>query len=136
MKNREIKFRVYHQRDGMRYFGDIPVFILLNGDFFYDDCFGNIKAEYRINDSHKIMQYTGLQDKNGKDIYEGDLFKASEELGHIYEVFHNKYGWAVRAYTNYGFDELNLINDLLSNYEIAGNICQNKELIPNKKTAV
>jgi uncharacterized phage protein (TIGR01671 family) len=75
--NREIKFRAW---DGvMKRFIRIP---------FYVDCDGNTYKDndpYGIDMSGKrsisplnncvLMQFTGLKDKNGKEIYEGDIVK-------------------------------------------------------------
>ena len=83
-------------------------------------------------DNEYLMQFTGLQDRAGKDIYEGDILTDDTELinpnrKRIFEVFWSKdSGWLVS-------DNWCLSGDSLSYYaerlEIIGNIHQNKELL-------
>ena len=75
-----------------------------------------------------VGQYTGIDDKHGTKIFEGDIIRESYK-GHerIYHVFWDNDYFALRAeseYTSYQLDEL-----LLSHCEVIGNVFENKELL-------
>jgi len=83
------------------------------------------------NSSYKffpLMQYTGLKDKNGKEIFEGDEINVdgyiSQEGNRHYVEFY-KGAFGSNVYSDF---------ELLSKYkniEIIGNIYENPELINN-----
>lgn len=62
---REIKFRAFDQTKKEMFYTLHPVW---NSDFF-----GRLEAD--PDNYSEIMQYTGLKDKNGKEIYEGDILQ-------------------------------------------------------------
>ena len=73
----------------------------------------------------KIMQYTGLNDKNNKEIYEGDIVKF---LNGIFKVIwcNEKASFMLK---NKEYKEfLNFIYENNNGMEIVGNIYQNLEL--------
>lgn len=78
-----------------------------------------------IHDS-ELMQYTGLKDKNGKEIYEGDLIKVDDE--HLYIICFRVQDSGYIGSNEYGYDEQDLCY-LACNYEVIGNIYENPELL-------
>jgi|SRR5690625_3407062 len=77
----------------------------------------------------KLMQYTGLKDKNGKEIYEGDVIKYVYRKPMLPELY------VVKDMTNYHDMRIleKIISKPLSAIEVIGNIYENPELLEVKK---
>ncbi len=94
-------------------------------------------GEYLVN-TKTVGQCTGLQDKNGKLIFEGDIIKTKEygrDIGHSnvnnFDIFKVIYEPAVFRLENVrrGFNLVGNGND----FEIIGNIHDNPELLEVEK---
>jgi uncharacterized phage protein (TIGR01671 family) len=93
-------------------------------------------------DGHILMQYTGLKDKNGKEIYEGDIVKYTQ-VGYFGDedqvktetvIFNNSCFWVTCGDNNdcplYSFEDCELFDDI----EVIGNIYEDPIPVKLNKT--
>jgi hypothetical protein len=146
---REIKFRVWQHHKGnsdngwMSFFELNPTLLPrlkyqgfnTFGNFtrehptYEDKYFRNFIAEGEFDVDFAVMQFTGLYDKNGREVYEGDVLTDFEEKDFICIIKweDNRGHWACYDYKNryIGFAFEYIANGL----EVIGDIYENPELL-------
>jgi len=126
----EVEWSCAKGSDEMIYPDDRHYCILLDGSL------GGLEGGWDLNHSVSdgvLMQYTGLKDKNGKEIYEGDIIKCFDGINRhvVYGEFSSDSGY----YSHIGFylaeaEEMYIANE---NAFIIGNIYENPELLELNK---
>ena len=94
----------------------------------------NVRGKHAV-DPSTVGQFTGLTDKNGKKIFEGDFVKEQDVVhngeiqipGHIFSVVMRNGCWCVIPI--YDTDEWDFLNSYLPFLEVIGNIHDNSELL-------
>lgn len=99
------------------------------------DSIGDGVTEFRESGDIKLMQSTGLMDKNGKEIFELDILKVTDEHSWLEVVSFNKdkamfVSKEIKRKTDIPESPLyDLFNTDIFKIEIIGNIWENPELV-------
>ena len=131
LANRLLKFRAFIQTELGGFMipnKDTDCFMVSNGDGFtiYDEYKNHISE-----DKISIMQFTGILDKNGKEIYEGDIVKRlyfdsddipNSHIGIIKWDNGSFYSHSIENELSRGFSEISGVT-----FEILGNVFETKQ---------
>jgi len=138
---RLIKFRAFHKENKTMVYFDKKKYV--TDQFQGAALLGLIAGD----DSGYLMQFTGLLDKNGKEIYEGDILDLHSPVNgvNLFEAYYNELQarFSIKYYTNrmpkrslnYEYS----VSDFFKpcefsgevDFEVIGNIYENSSLIDN-----
>jgi len=125
---REIKFRSWYP-------GSLVGMTFMNSDTLKHNCCQARELIEILNGKDKkniLMQYTGLKDKNGVEIYEGDIinFEHDNKFHVIYYIVFRECNFAITDYKS-KIHNFWLGSKRIKDLEIIGNIYENPELLEN-----
>lgn len=129
--SREIKFRAWNVTQS-KMLNNVGVHPDLAMDLSADDEYykTNEDGRYLIGlgfDNYKVMQYTGLKDKNGKEIYEGDIMQGI--TGYISTIVFHEGIFCCRAENDHPNKGHMMSLSMVDTSAVIGNIYENPELL-------
>ena len=123
---REIKFRAWLKEK--KIMGEVLGIDILHKEIFFSnedvDCY-----EHSDFKDIELMQYTGLYDKNEKEIYEGDIVKLRANHGIGVVKYYDEWGAFVIEYIKPRPLAVLGMNYYKEDIEVLGNIYKNPELL-------
>lgn len=99
-------------------------------------CFEFNDDEMQLVDSGSVGQFTGLTDKNGKKIFEGDILRRAyhPEDDVVIEWFDGSFRFRkANKPKDYGYSNVCCVQNAVSRLKIIGNIHDNPELLEVKE---
>ena len=133
--NREIKFRAWDKDSKCYWYSTDEAYVLK----WIDGILGLYEDEYFYREgyetnyiliSQNLEQYTGLKDKNNREIYEGDILKAGKEF---YSVYYSKPSFNLKDKNDEYYDNgdyyqgYDVYMHNWEKFEIVGNIHENND---------
>ena len=137
--NREIKFRVW-SKVKQRWVENMLLLACIDGLPFAHiieyDTIDDLTTHHVYNASGlelTVQQYTGLKDRNGKEIYEGDIVVENHDGGegesNIGRVFFTAGTFMIDGDGSLYDHTYSLTPDILEDYLVIGNIFENPDLL-------
>lgn len=130
------KFRAYDGSSLNRMYQPDEVMVG-NGDIWIIDE-DSVAGDWIVNNDLHLMQSTGLKDKNGKEIFDGDVLEIEDEgevLGDAKLTWDNEQ--AVFMIEAISVDDIapfhEIISDETYSYRVVGNVYENPELLEDKE---
>lgn len=146
--NREIKFRAWDKEKKCWEYWNNDMYLSFGGDLYQHGC---DECGEPSNELYEIVQYTGLKDKNGKEIYDGDIVVKAGYIwfdngvpnyrGSVEWIYSQ---WQVVAHCinpnkrgisdgiNEGLNDTGFEEGSFSDWEVIGNIFETPELLESK----
>lgn len=118
------KFRAYDSGSLCRMYSPEEVMVG-NGDIWIIDEDG-VAGEWIVNNDLALMQSTGLTDKNGKEIFEGDIIDSTDGFLTGVVEFRVSLGMFVSELVEY--NNFERLCNVASSRKIIGNIWEHPEL--------
>lgn len=130
-----MRFRVWHKDDKVMLSNHLGFMITDTGQLLIESMLGDEETMEKVElENYIVMQYTGLKDKEGVEIYEGDILEVEKNEDGTYKgtingkTFFDRFqGYSSKIKVE-GMHDINTLRYWNNRVRIIGNIYENPEL--------